>query len=124
MHPKCGETQPETGKFKKKPKCVHVTIKIGGGNPKEDMVPELMLGACLLSLDPIFNRLTPLIIVKLVDAYLCKGFWCVFMRGKLLPRLKQMEQKKTWEKGQTHKLLYVKNKARLKHSYGKGVGTR
>lgn len=71
MHPKCGETQPETGKFKKKQ---NVTIKIGGGNPKEDTVSELMLGACLLSLDPIFNRLTPLIIVKLVDVYLCKGF--------------------------------------------------
>lgn len=52
-------------------------------NPKEDTVLEMMLVACLLSLDPIFNRLTPLVIVKLVDAYLCKCFWCVFLWGIL-----------------------------------------
>lgn len=48
---------------------------------KEDTVPEMMLVASLLSLDMIFDSLTPLVTVKVLD--LCREFWCVFMWGTL-----------------------------------------
>lgn len=44
-------------------------------------VPEMMLVVSLLSLDIIFNSLTPLVTVNVLDLY--KEFWCVFMWGTL-----------------------------------------
>lgn len=81
---------------------------------KEDTVPEMMLVVSLLSQDIIFQQSNSSCNSE-SSRPLQRVLVCIHV-GDIIIQAKTDGAKTTWEKGQTHKLLYIQNKARLKRS--------